>query len=452
MTSSKSSQYIYTLAVTIVVIAGGTVIGWSSPALPQLQSPDSDVPLTPEEGSWVGSLLTIGCFLGALPAGSIADCLGRKWAIMSMTIPILTSWVMIFFAKTAMIFYIARLIGGLGLGALCTLVPMYIGEIAEESIKGTLGTGFQLMLVVGIVYAYSVGAAVKYTMLPLLCGSINVIFLIAFFMAPESPVWLVVKGRRREAEASLRRLRGASHDITGEMEAVEEEFAKQNEMNVPFFQAICTRAGILSFTMCLGCMFFQQVSGINIVIFYAGNIFKDAGSSLDPAIAAILIPLTMTFATIVSALLVDRLGRKILLQISAGAMIICLGVLGYFFYMKDNGQDISNIGLVPIGAMILYVLLFGIGYGPIPWMISSELLPPEIKSTCSGIAAGFNWLVAFVVTKSFQPLVAGVGSAVTFWIFSGFNALSLIFVTFVLLETKGKSIAEVQEILSGKKI
>ncbi|XP_014280121.1 facilitated trehalose transporter Tret1 [Halyomorpha halys] len=451
MTSSTTPQYLYTLAATIVVIAGGSVIGWSSPALPQLEASDSEVPLTPEQASWVGSLLTIGCFFGALPAGSIADYLGRKWAIMSMTIPLISCWVLIFFAKTAMMLYIARLIGGLGLGALCTLVPMYVGEIAEDSIRGTLGTAFQLMIVIGLVYAYSVGAAVKYTMLPLLCGSINIIFLIAYFRAPESPVWLVIKGRRKQAEASLRRLRGELYDPTAEIEAVEDEVRKQNELKVPFMKAMGKRASIRAFIMCLGCMFFQQVSGINIVIFYAGNIFKDAGSSMDPAIAAIMIPLAMTFATIVSALLIDRLGRKILLQMSAAAMIICLGVLGYFFYMKENGKDISNIGLIPIAAMILYVLMFGIGYGPIPWLMSSELLAPEIKSTCSGIAAGFNWLCAFVVTKSFQPLVAGVGSAVTFWIFSGFNVLSLIFVTFVLLETKGKNIAEVQEILSGRK-
>lgn len=308
------------------------------------------------------------------------------------------------------------------------------------------------MLVVGLVYAYSMGAAVKYTMLPLLCGSINIVFLIAFFMAPESPVWLVMKGRRKEAEASLRRLRGGRYDAASEIDDVEREVAKQNEMKVPFLKEMCKRANILAFIMCLGCMFFQQMAGINIVVFYAGNIFKDAGSSLDPAIAAILVPVSMTFATIVSALLIDRLGRKLLLQISAGVMVLCLGVLGYFFHMKDHGKDISSVGYVPIAAMILYVVLFGIGYGPIPWMMSSELLSPEIKSTCSGIAAAFNWLLAFVVTKSFQPLVDGVGSAITFWIFSGFNVLSVIFVTFGLIETKGKSISEVQEILSGKKI
>ncbi|XP_014280108.1 facilitated trehalose transporter Tret1 isoform X3 [Halyomorpha halys] len=449
--SSKLPQYLYTLAVTIGVFCGGAVIGWSSPALPELQSPNSTLPLTPDQGSWVGSLLAIGSFIGALPAGSVADLLGRKLTIMSLSVPLLISWSMIHFATSVNILYLARLLGGIGLGAICTTVPMYVSEIAEDSIRGALGSAFQLMLGSGLVYAYALGAVVHYTMLPLLCGVINILFLTVFFRAPESPMWLLKKDQRKRAEESLQRLRGEKYNIYRELHAMEKEIANQNTQKVPFLKAINKRSSILAMVICLGMMFFQQMSGINIVIFFAGNIFKDAGSSMDSAVAAILVGLAGVIATLVAASLIDRLGRKILLQISATAMALCLVVLGYYFHLKTSGSDVSSIGTVPLVSVIVYILMFGIAFGPIPWMISGEVLPPEIKATGTSIAVATNWFIAFTVTKSFQPLLDAVGPAVTYWIFACLNVLSFFFVTFVVIETKGKSLAQVQEELSGKR-
>lgn len=449
--AAKLPQYLITLAVTTVVFAGGTVIGWSSPALPELMSPNSTLVITPHQGSWIGSLLNVGAFVGALPAGSLADLIGRKTTIMIMAIPQLLSWILIYFAQSANMLYVGRLIGGLGLGALSSTAPMYVAEIAEDSIRGALGSAFQFMLVVGILYTYILGAVVHYTLLPILCGVINIIFLIVFFRAPESPVYLLKKGRQIQAEAALRVLRGPDYNVCKELNLIEKSLSESSAQKLSFVQALGKRANLLAMIICLGMMVFQQLSGINIVIFYSGTIFKDAGSSLDPAIATIIVGLSQVVSTVVSASLIDKAGRKILLQFSGTVMAICLTVLGYYFHLKTKGSDVSSLGMMPLVSVVLYILVFAVGFGPIPWMICGEMLSPEIKGPGTGIACAMNWLLAFAVTKAFQPLSEAVGPAGTYWIFAVICVIGFFFVTFVVVETKGKSISEIQEMLSGRK-
>lgn len=317
-------------------------------------------------------------------------------------------------------------------------------------VTGTLGSAFQLMLVLGILYTYILGAVVHYTLLPILCGVIYLIFLAAFFIAPESPLYLLKKDRRQQAEAALRTLRGPTYNIYRELHSMEKDISDQNSNKVSFIRAVQKRACILSLVICLGMMLFQQLSGINIVIFYSGSIFKDAGSTMDPAISTIIVGLSQVVSTVISAALIDRAGRKILLQFSGTVMAVCLGVLGYYFHLKTSGSDVSTLGMIPLVSVVIYILVFAVGFGPIPWMISGEVMAPEIKATGTGLAVALNWTLAFAVTKAFQPLTAAVGPAVTYWIFAGICLASFFFVTFVVIETKGKSLSQVQDELSGQ--
>lgn len=158
----------------------------------KLSAKDSWLPVSEEQGSWVSSLLAIGAMAGAFPAGSLADKLGRKKALLLLAGPFLLSWTMIVFAKSVWMLYIARFVGGTSVGASCVLVPTYIAEIASPSARGTLGAIFQLFLAFGIVLTFVLGSTVSYTVLGILCGLVEVIFIAAFFWMPESPMWLVV--------------------------------------------------------------------------------------------------------------------------------------------------------------------------------------------------------------------------------------------------------------------
>lgn len=407
--------------------------------------------MTPDEGSWIGSLLPIGALIGAFKAGTLADLIGRKGASMLMVFPQLIAWILIYFAKSVNMLYLGRLIGGLGLGALSCTIPMYVSEIAEDSIRGALGSSFKLMLVSGVLYSFVIGALVHYSLLPVCCGVLNVVFLALFCRAPESPVFLLKKGKTQEAEDALRRLRGRGYNVRKEITLIEKALSEDTSANGSFWKGMAKKEGIHSMTICLGLMFFQQLSGITAVIFYTGSIFRDAGSSLDPPIATMLVGLAQVLSTIVAISLIDRAGRKILLLLSALVMAVCLAVLGYYFHHKTSGSDITSFGTVPLISVVIFILAYAVGFGPIPWMIAGEVLPPEIKAEGTGITSAINWFLVFTVSKSFQPLLDTVGPAVTYWIYSVICILGFFFVQFVVFETKGKTIIEIQEILSHRK-
>ncbi|XP_024081481.1 facilitated trehalose transporter Tret1-like isoform X2 [Cimex lectularius] len=446
----KLPQYLVTLSVGIVVISGGTTIGWTSLVMAYLTSPDSPFTLTKDQASWTGSLLPIGAFFGAILAGPIANIIGQKLAILSTGLPLALSWLLIFTARSVTWLFIARFVAGIGLGAACALVPTYISEIAEKSVRGVFGTAFQLSLVFGIVYAYVTGAVLCYNNLSIACGILPLLFFLAFSQAPESPMYLLRRNKKIQAEKSLRTLRGNKYNVSKELSDIEKEIVNQEKTKVSFFQAVFNRTSVRALTICLGLMVFQQISGINIVTFYSASIFKDAGSSLKPEYATIIVGVAQLVATIPSSLLVDKAGRKMLLQLSSLVMAISLWALGFYFLMKDRGNDVSSYSWIPLMSVVVYIIFFSVGFGPIPWIMTAEIFPQEIKAVGCGLAVVVNWTMVFAVTKLFQPLLFYIGTAYTFWLFGSATFVGLAFVFFLVIETKGKSLGQIQTELCGK--
>lgn len=307
------------------------------------------------------------------------------------------------------------------------------------------------MLTVGILYTYVLGACVSYTTLAILSGIVPIIFLLAFFSAPETPVYLLSKGLRKEAEASLKRLRGSSYNLTYELSELQKEIDRTSANRASIGDLFTRKAAFRALVICLGLMFFQQLSGVNAVIFYANSIFKDAGSTLSPDISAIIIGAIQVIVTYVSSILVDKAGRRILLLVSAAVMAACQGMLGYYFYLKEGGSDVSSLAMIPLGSVALFIVIFSLGLGPIPWMMAGEVFTSDLKGPASSLAVGLNWLLAFLVTKMFSPMKEILGMGATFGIFGLICAVGVAFVFLLVPETKGKSLDEIQHILAGNK-
>lgn len=202
--------------------------------------------------------------------------------------------------------------------------------------------------------------------------------------------------------------------------------------------------------MSLSLMFFQQFSGINAVIFYTTVIFESAGSTMDPNVSTIIVGVVQVLMTFAAAVLVERAGRKILLVQSSAIMGLCLAVLGIYFHLKDHNHDVSAVGWIPLFSMVLYIVSFSLGYGPIPWMMMGELLAPEVKGIATALTVLFNWVAVFIVTKSFSIMREGLGSDWTFWSFGAIMAVGTLYGIRSLFETKGKSNAQIQLMLAEK--
>jgi MFS family permease len=180
-------------SATMGSFAAGTVMAWTSPTLPILMGPNSHLPITAEEGSWIGCLMAVGALAGALPAGVFADRVGRRRAMQCVAIPLIVSWIMIITAPSVGWLYAARIIAGLGVGAVSVVAPIYVGEIAASAIRGTLGGFFQMQLTIGILFAYVFGAILNYTWLAVCSGIVPLIYFVLLFFVPESPQHLLTR-------------------------------------------------------------------------------------------------------------------------------------------------------------------------------------------------------------------------------------------------------------------
>ncbi|XP_012531503.1 facilitated trehalose transporter Tret1 [Monomorium pharaonis] len=445
----KLWQYLASISACLMAVSVGTALAWTSPVLPQLYKETSWLVITKEQGSWIGSLLALGAILGAVPSGPMSDKLGRKRTLLLLTVPFLLSWAIIIFTSKLWLIYVARFMVGVAVGAACVVVPTYISEIAETSIRGTLGAMFQLLLTVGILVAFIIGALMNYTAFAIICGLIDVIFFASFIWMPESPIWLVNQKRKPEATIAMSVLRGDSYDPSEELADAQREAEQAALRKSTIFDLIRNRAAKKALLASLGSMFFQQLSGINAVIFYTVTIFQASGSSMPADVASIIVAIVQMITTGVAALIVDRAGRKPLLIFSSSVMLVSLVALGTYFNIKKSESDVSSLSWLPLTSLTLYMISFSIGMGPIPWMLMAELFPAETKAVASGMAVMLNWILVFLVTKTFPAMNEGLGADVTFWIFATIMAVGTAFTYFFIPETKGKTSQEIQEELQG---
>lgn len=252
----------------------------------------------------------------------------------------------------------------------------------------------------------------------------------------------------KEAAKSLRWLRGRDVNISDELSGIVEHITEAQRAHTSFrdlFSLHYLRALAISLTL----MFFQQLSGINAVIFYSVSIFKIAGSSIDGNLCSIVVGLVNFGATFIANVMIDRLGRKILLYISSSLMVFSLTVLGAFFYVKDTMPEkadlVKEIGWLPLVSFMLFVVAFSVGWGPIPWLFLGEGLPGKIRGSAGSVATAFNWACTFFVTKTFTDMIHAIGAHGTFWTFGGCTALGLLFTAIFMPETKGKSLEDIEK-------
>lgn len=390
----KTNQYIAAIAAAIGAVIAGTILGWTSPALPQLEpvkvqnrtnvtivnttlinsvGQEAEFLLNTKESSLVSSISAIGALISALPVGLLAQKAGRRPTILILSIPFLLSWLLIIFARGATLLIIGRFFAGLGTGGICVAAPMYIGEIAETSIRGSLGAFFQLFLTVGILFTFVVGGWTHWRTLSIISAALPPLLVIVFWWMPETPQYLLSKNRRRDAEKALRWLRGPDADLSDELEDMQKEVDDASRQRAGILSIFSHRNTRMAFICSLGLMFFQQFSGINAVIFYTNNIFQSAGSDIQPVIATIIVGVVQTVATYISSLLIEKAGRRVLLLQSGTIMGITLIILGVYFKLQESGHNVSSFGWLPLVCLILFITSFSLGFGPIPWMMMGEI-------------------------------------------------------------------------------
>lgn len=448
-------RYATQVLAAFAVSLGSLVIGYSSsytsPALVSMQeNATTAFEVNERTGMWIGSIMPLSALFGGIVGGPCIEYLGRRNTILSTAVPFTAAWLLIALAQNVAMILTGRAICGFCVGIASLSLPVYLGETIQTEVRGTLGLLPTAFGNTGILVCFTAGMFLSWRNLALLGACLPIPFLILMFAIPETPRWYIAKGKTKDARKSLQWLRAKNADITDELTNIEkmhvesERNASQSQF-LELFKGNNFKPVLIS----LGLMFFQQLSGINAVIFYTVQIFKDAGSSVDENLSTIIVGLVNFISTFVAAMVIDKLGRKLLLYVSAVSMCLTLFALGTFFYFKTHGADVSSIGWIPLLSLIVYVIGFSLGFGPIPWLMMGEILPVKIRGSAASIATGFNWTCTFVVTKTFQDIRMLIGAHGAFWLFGVIVIIGFVFVVACVPETRGRSLEEIEKGFTG---
>ncbi|XP_013191246.2 facilitated trehalose transporter Tret1 [Amyelois transitella] len=440
------TQILAAFAVSMGSLIVGFSSGYTSPALTNM---NKTLDINTEEKTWVGGLMPLAALVGGLSGGPLIEYLGRRMSISGTAIPFFVGWMLIANAYNVPMVFAGRALCGVCVGIVSLAFPVYLGETLQPEVRGALGLLPTAFGNTGILLAYFVGSHLNWSNLAFFGAALPVPFFLLMLLTPETPYWYVSKGRVEDARKSLQWLRGKNANVDKEMRDLTRLQADSNLMGGNVVGQLFSRRNMPALLIALGLMIFQQFSGINAVIFYAESIFEMSGSSIDKNLASIIIGLVNFVSTFIATALIDRLGRKILLYISSTSMIITLIALGAYCYLKIAKVDVSAYGWLPLACLVIYVLGFSVGFGPIPWLMLGEILPAKIRGTAASISTGLNWTCAFIVTKTFHNLSEAIQMHGTLWLFGVICLIGLLFVIFFVPETRGKTLEEIELKLTG---
>ncbi|XP_050294865.1 facilitated trehalose transporter Tret1-like [Anthonomus grandis grandis] len=442
-------QYLATITGCLGVLSSAMHFAWPSPSLPHLLSPDSPIPVTSQDGSWLAAMPCIGAASGSLMTAYMVDKIGRK-SCMLMTAPAyLLAWLMVAFASTIWELYVARFIAGWADGLVFTAFPMYLGEIASYHIRGLLGSSLQLSMIIGMLIINIIGSYMSIRNTALVSAALSPIFFVLFWFMPDSPYYLVMKGKMDEATKSLKFLR-QQKDVSSELNQVVEAVREEKEQTGKWYELFSIESNRKAVIIVFGLRAIQQFSGTTVIMFYAKSIFHEASANLSPTDATIIYFSLQLVCALVSSFLVDKVGRKPLLIISIIGSGVALSLEGTYFYLSKNTTlDVSSLKVVPLVALLGYVVIFNIGMGVIPVLFLGEMFPTSVKAFALCLADIWFGIIVTLVSKFFQIMQDDFGISVPFFAFAACCALGLVFILIIVPETKGKTLEDIQLELKG---
>ena len=431
----------YVLSLTLAAALGGLIFGFDTAIVAgATRYMKEQFGLDALQEGWAVGVVLIGCMFGAGLAGPVSDRIGRRRLMLVSAGLFFVSALGCALPRTMAAFMAFRFVGGLGIGSAAVLSPLYIAEIAPARVRGALVSVNQLAIVTGILLAYFVnwlfaGAGPANWRWMFGVGAVpSVLFFLLLLGVPESPRWLVKNGREDEARAVLARADSPAAAASG-IRAIRDTLALERGSFGQLFGPAFRRPLLIAIVLAV----FQQITGINAILYYAPRIFEKAGFARMSAIGqSTLVGLVNLVFTLVAIVLADRVGRRPLLITATAGMGLSLLLLGAAFQFK----------VLPASALLvvilIYIAFFASAMGPLVWVVMAEIFPIKVRGAAMGLATLVLWLADFAVTLTFPVLSDRVHPATAFWLYAAMCALDLVFMVFCLPETKGRTLEEIE--------
>jgi SP family sugar:H+ symporter-like MFS transporter len=459
-------------AIVAVATIGGFLFGYDSGAVNGTQDGLTQAfHLVP--GSWsptnglgftVASLL-IGCFIGAFFAGRLADMIGRRNTMMLAAALFLVGALVQGSAQSQLIFVIARICGGMAVGAASVLSPAYISEVAPAEIRGRLTTVQQIMIITGLTAAFVVnyflaqgagvstarfwGGIAAWRWMFLMQAIPAAIFLIALFLIPESPRYLVSKGRTEHAQGVLTSLFGA--DVArAKLDEIRATFSIDHRPRLSDIKG----NGLFGVRkiVWVGIMLaaFQQFVGINVIFYYGATLWQLAGFSESQSLAINIVSGAVSIAACFGTIaVIDKVGRKPLLLIGSAGMAVTLFAMVYAFSHgsldpKGNLVLSKDLGMIAVVAANLYVIFFNFSWGPVMWVMLGEMFPNQIRGSALAVSGFVQWFANFLISFSFPVMAAKLGLTISYTFYAACAVISFFLVKSLVHETRGKELEQME--------
>jgi sugar porter (SP) family MFS transporter len=451
--SNHQSNPAYVWLVCIIAALGGLLFGYDTAviadAIGYLQQHFN---LTPALKGWASSAILLGCMIGVSFAGVFSDRLGRKRTLVLAGVLFLASSLGTALPKTLTVFILFRVLAGVGVGIASLASPMYIAEISPARSRGRMVSVNQFAIVTGILLTYFANYAIAHHGTEVwnvttgwrwmfgLGAAPALVLLGMLWFAPESPRWLVEQGRREEARKILTKVDGPLH-AEAELVAIEEVLKQETGRLSQLLKPGLRRALVIGILLAI----LQQITGINVFLYYAPEIFKKLGAHADVALLqTVVVGAVNVLFTILAIWTVDRLGRKPLMAIGAAGMGVCLLAIGL-------ASQQGAITMWVLAFILGYIACFALSVGPVTWVILSEIFPTSIRGRALSVATLCLWGADFVVTQTFPMmdespwLVTRFNHAFPFYVYAVFCVVLLLVVAFLVPETKGRSLEEIEK-------
>jgi len=420
---------------------------------------------TPSQIGWAMSSALVGCLIGSLVSGALSDRFGRKKLLILAALLFTGTGILTALAPDFTFFIVNRLLGGVAIGLASNLSPMYIAEISPAEVRGKFVSVNQLTIVIGILAAQLVNWLIARPVAPgatavdilnswngqsgwrWMFGAEAVpafLFFLLMFTVPESPRWLVKNGRGGEAEKVLAKVGGAGFAARA-MSDIRETLAASDIQKVRFRALLEPGLGkVLLIGIALAV--YQQWCGINVIFYYAEEIFSAAGYGVSAILFNIVITGTVNLIfTLIAIRLVDRLGRKPLMMAGSAGLAVTFGLIGASYAVHSQGLHLLIL-------VVLSMALYALSLAPVTWVLLSEIFPNRIRGAAMSVSTVSLWAACFVLTYTFPHLNKGLGPAGTFWIYAGISVLGFLFIRTRLTETKGKTLEQIEHEFVGRRL
>ncbi|XP_057665297.1 facilitated trehalose transporter Tret1-like [Diorhabda carinulata] len=444
-------QMIAAITGTLFAISDGMTYGWSAPYIPYLISDVSHIKTSKHEAELLETFFLLGSFCGLPLTIYLVDKIGRKKSLLLASLVVLLAWIAIALGNNMIYIFVARFFCGMCGNMAFVAAPCYIAEIADSRIRGFLSSIIYVMMLLGCLIVYCVGPYLPFYVPSIIGGTVCLIELLVFSRVPESAMYLLSKNRPEEALESIKYFKSYC-ETTKELDDIKAVLEKQQNEKGNFldlFKVTSNRKGIVIMTVLNAG---QHLCAYSVILMNLHSILEAAGSIyMDHNHAAILFAALMLLAVIFASLQIDNYGRKALLIFSSILTGICLLSIAIYFNLKEYDYDVLSASWIPIVSIMVYALVFKVGVGIVPIVVTAEIFPTNLKAIGMTLSDAMFIVGGLIAINLYQSIANNFGIFIPFYIFGAFAIFITFFTIFFVPETKGKSLDEIQSILKGEK-